>query len=274
MFAYLQDDAEAVPTLRAALEAAQAAGDVECQGMVISYLGAAVLAGGDRSGATDLAERGLALAEAHDLYEPRTLAISLAAVLAAAQQDLSRERVLHQERLELARAHGDRRRVAETLNNLAELCLAEGDVSAARNYAEDALELARSVARIVTRDVLVTLGRIALADGNGALATERLTDAMRLSVELGQAFEIGQCLLGLAGVAGLVDDFDRAARLYGSAARLRGGSAPLDVELEPDIAEQRQRTRNALGDTAYDSAFSAGATMDLTAAMTFALGER
>jgi predicted ATPase/DNA-binding SARP family transcriptional activator len=271
MFAYLQDDAEAAPTLQAALYAARAADDIECQGMVLSYLGAALLGDGERSAATDLAEQAMLLAETRDLYEPRTLAISLSAVLAASEQDLPRERALHQQRLELARAHGDRRRVAETLNNLAELCLAEGDVTGARTYAEDALELARSVARIVTRDVLITLGRIALADANVMLATERFTDAMRLSLELGQEFEIGQCLLGLAGVAGLVEDFDRAARLYGSAARLRGGSAPLDVELEPDIAEQRQRTRAALGETAYESAFSVGATMDRTAATTFAL---
>jgi predicted ATPase/DNA-binding SARP family transcriptional activator len=268
---YLDDAADASLALESRLEAARAAGDIDAQTVGLSFLGAVVLSAGNRDQATAFADEALALAEVHDLYEPRALALSLAAVLAASQQQLGRERELYRQRLELARGRGDRRRVAETLNNLAELCLAEDDVASARTYADDALDLARSVARIVTRDVLITHGRIALADADAGSATQRFVEALRLSLELGQEFELGQCLLGLAGVAGLAEDHGRAARLYGGAARLRGGAAPLDVELEPDIAAQRLHTRQALGDVAYDSAFSAGATMDRGAATTFAL---
>lgn len=271
-FAYFQDDAAAArANLAAAMAMARACQDDEVLAGALGYLGAVVLGGGDSDGAAEMAREALALARGQGLYEAQALALSLSAVIAAVGDDLAREAELYAERLELVRAHGDRRRIAETLNNLAEMAMATDDIDRARAYAGEALELARNVTKTVTRDVLVSLARIALADGEPGSAGERIGEALRLSVELGQQFEIAQCLLVFAGIAGHGGDPIRAARLYGCAARLRGETAPLDVELEPDIARQRTGVRSALGDDRFTAAQAYGGGLDLDQALTYAL---
>ena len=149
------------------------------------------------------------------------LGLSLAAIVAAVRGDVPGETALYVQRLERVRARGDGRRVAETLGNLAEIALADGDPARAARLAEEALVIARGVARIVTRDVLVTLGRVALARADTTTAGADLREALDLSVDLGQGFEIAQCLAGLAAVATDEGDTDRAARLFGAARRMR-----------------------------------------------------
>jgi predicted ATPase/DNA-binding SARP family transcriptional activator len=275
IFAYLQDDPdEAGLRLREALELSRAGSDAATTASALAYLGAVVLGGGDPAAALDMASEALAIARSEGLYEARALALSLSAVVAATGDNLETERAFYAERLALVRDHGDRRRIAETLNNLAEVALAEGSVDQARTFADEALELARNVAKMVTRDVLVSLGRIALGEADSGRAADYADEALRLSLELGQQFEISQCLLVLAGVASLGGDEVGAAKLYGCAGRLRDETSPLDVELEPDIAVQRERTRRALGDDRFLAVHAGGATMSRDEAISFALSFR
>lgn len=263
-FAYFQDDGPAARLhLEEALELARGDVDDETIADSLAYLGAVLLGTGDVDGAAGMAEEALDLSRSADSYEAQTLALSLSAVLAAAGEDLGREMALYLERLELVRTKGDRRRIAETLNNLAELALATDRVDEARTYASEALELGRNVTKTVTRDVLVSLARIAVADEDPATSTDRIVEALQLSVELGQQFEISQCLLVFAGLAALRNEQPRAAQLYGCAARLRGETSPLDVELEPDIAAQRNRVREAMGETAFMVAQAHGSAMSV-----------
>ena len=171
MFAYFQDDGEeAASQLAASLASARDNGDVECEATALSYLGALDLGSGDADAALAKAATALELADAHDLYEPRALALSLSAVLAATRNDLHASATSTGSGWSWPARTATVRRIAETLNNLAEVALAEDEVAAARTYADEALELARNVARIVTRDVLLTLGRVAVADGDAGLA--------------------------------------------------------------------------------------------------------
>ncbi|MGZ4594378.1 MAG: BTAD domain-containing putative transcriptional regulator [Actinomycetes bacterium] len=275
IFAYLQDDPdEAKKHLTEALELSRTASDDATTASALAYLGALVLGSGAPQAALGMASEALRIARSAGLYEARALALSLSAVVAATNDELDTERTLYAERLALVRKHGDRRRIAETLNNLAEVALADGSVDQARAFAGEALELARNVAKMVTRDVLVSLGRVAVADGGAAQAVSYAHEALQLSVELGQQFEISQCLLVLAGVASLEGDDVRAAKLYGCASRLRDETSPLDVELEPDIAVQRQRTRGVLGDDRFLAVHAGGATMSRDEAIGFALESR
>ena len=275
IFAYLQDDpADARRALDEALALARSVADGATTAGALGYLGALVLGDGDAPAALDMASEALAIARSAGLYEATALALSLSAVVAATHDDLDTERALYAERLALVREHGDRRRIAETLNNLAEVALADGSVDRARSFTDEALELARNIAKPVTRDVLVSRARVAVADGDPGQAVSYADEALRLSVELGQQFEIAQCLLVLAGVASLGGDDAGAAKLYGCASRLRGETSPLDVELEPDIAVQRQRTRDVLGDDRFASLHAGGATMTREEAIGFALSFR
>ena len=198
--------------------------------------------------------------------------------MAATQGDLQRERGRYEERLELVRAKGDRRRIAETLNNLAELALATDEIDLAGRTPARPWSWRGTSTKTVTRDVLISLARISLADG--PLDAARVPSSRRCSsvLELGQQFEIAQCLLVLAGLAGRTGTTTSAARLYGCAARLRGETSPLDVELEPDIARQRDQVRESSGAEVFAGRQATGAAMSteeaVALAMTVGLGRR
>ncbi|MEJ7744020.1 MAG: hypothetical protein WKF73_16670 [Nocardioidaceae bacterium] len=141
--------------------------------------------------------------------------------------------------------------------------MTQGSRSQARTYAEEALKLARGVARMVTRDALLTLGRIELASDQPTSAAEFLEEALRLSLDLGQKFEIAQALLSLAAVASAEGDHPRAARLFGAGDRLHGATSPWRSISSHDMAEHRERTRDALGQDAFLVAQLAGAALTL-----------
>lgn len=267
-FAYFLDDSDrARAHLERATALARADGDDGTLALGTAYLGAVVLGEGRQDAAVEMAQEALGLARRSGSYHALAGALSLGAVIAAIRDDLDGERARYAERLELVRARGDRRRVAETLSNLAEVALAGGEVELARDYVREALEPARNVTKTVTRDVLVVQARIFVADDDPDAAAAAVLDALQLSVELGQQFEIAQCLVVAAGVAALHRRPDLAARLYGCAARLRAETSPLDAELEPDVAAQRDAVREALGAEAFAAAHAHGSATGLADAV-------
>jgi tetratricopeptide (TPR) repeat protein len=275
ILAYFQDDADvAREHLEGALGSARDEGDDEAVAMALGYLGALALGAGDTAQALSMVEEASEIAGRLGFYEGQLLSLSLSSVIAAMEGDLEREKGFYTQRLEIARSRGDRRRIAETLGNLADIALAQGSVEQAAAFAEEALKLARGVARMVTRDALLTFGRIELASGRPESATEVLEDALRLSLDLGQVFEAAQALTALAGVASAAGDHDRAARLFGAGERWQGETSPLDVDLEPDLAEHRQRTRDALGDDRFRTGQLHGAALTLEDVAAMALGSR
>ena len=149
--------------------------------------------------------------------------------------------------------------------------MVEGDPLTARTAAEEALDLARGVARLVTRDVLLTLARVELSDGAPGRAALHVDQALRLSVDLGQEFEVAQGLLVAAALAASTGEHERAARLFGAGTRLRGERSPLELDLEPDVAAQRDATRAALGDEAFTVASGEGAELPRARALELAL---
>jgi hypothetical protein len=113
-----------------------------------------------------------------------------------------------------------------------------------------------------TRDVLLTLGRVALAGGDVARAIDVLGEALPLCVEFGQPYELSQCLRALASVASLAGAHRRAAVLFGAADAVRDPGAEV-FPVEPDLADHRDRTQRSLGDHGFATACREGSTMAL-----------
>jgi len=271
ILAYQQDaPEEATALLSEARELSAAAGDLEGVALASCYLGALQLGEGEPTQARELAETALEAAVAGGFYEPHVLAVSLYAVIAAATGDPEAERSHYLQRLELVRRHGDRVRTADTLNSLAEIALTTGDSVCARSFAEEALQLARRLAVPATRDALLTLARAALADGDPERAVAAGSEAVRLSVELGQDFELSRSLDVLAAAAAASARWDRAARLLGAARQLRDANDALGVRLEPDLDPYREQVAERLG-AAFATAVASGAALTKTEAASYAL---
>jgi non-specific serine/threonine protein kinase len=125
---------------------------------------------------------------------------------------------------------------------------------------------------------LAALSVMALAEGDAATARARLTQAVTVLRDGGSVWSIPPDLRGLAQVAEVQGQPERAARLWGAVAAqhqaLRGRSLPTAQDLHADSLEQTAASLRArLGDAAFDAAWAAGQAMSLEEAVADALAE-
>jgi len=263
ILAYYQDDLDdAVARLtegsdrarRGAAPGAEPA-DPETTALALCFLASCHLFADDREAATVAIDEALALAEAHELYEPHALALSASAIAAAMAGDFDGERAAHERRLELVRRRGDRERVADTLNTLAEIALEAEDHEQAGRLAEEGLGLVGADSRLTRRDLRLTLGRVALAGRDAEGAARHLREALVHCTDLAQPFELAQCVRAVAGVASLRGDADAAVRLVAAVEEPpddddEGGAFPP----APDLLAWYEAATETLGDAAAAAA--------------------
>lgn len=234
------------------------------------HLGAALMVTGAVDEGRRLAETALAAAETGSVYDVRVTSIAALAIAAAIGGDTATERDLYRARLGLVREHGDRARTVDTLSTLAEIDLEEGDVDSARRHAEEALALLGDDMPAERRDTLVVLAQVAMEAGDVAGAAALLSEALELSVSLGQALGLAQVLTAAAHCAADADPAD-AVRMLGASRRLLAPTVLADRADEADdgLAE---RLRGALGADRFAEEHEAGE--HLTRADVIGLGRR
>jgi predicted ATPase/DNA-binding CsgD family transcriptional regulator len=139
---------------------------------------------------------------------------------------------------------------------------------------------------------LVGLGWLATLQGGFGRAESSLTEALRLAVaaedrmteatvrdalaslEVHRGHCFAHAFSGIAGVAAARGQAERAARLYGAAAALRGAlGVPDEGQADPTHEGVEAQVRSALSPEAFASARTAGATLSLTDAIAEALAE-
>jgi ATP/maltotriose-dependent transcriptional regulator MalT len=160
---------------------------------------------------------------------------------------------------ELARPAGMPELLAAADRGLGEVARLRGDLAQARRLCELALAECPSgwfVAEATRAEILVALGRVAAAEGDaaGALARHRQALAATGPAGLTVAADAAE---GLAEVALLQGDGERAALLLGAGAALRGA----EVAGDPDHDRVSARARARAGDAAYELAYRRGAAM-------------
>jgi tetratricopeptide (TPR) repeat protein len=172
--------------------------------------------------------------------------------------DLAEAHACYERAGEFARRSGAPETVAQVHHGRGELARMSGDLAGARRCLESALGVCTTesfgVKEIQAR-VLVGLGRVAEAEGDAAGAGSRYREA--LAVGTGDLRATASVAEGLAGVALLDDDGERAALLLGAGLGLRG----MSIAGDPDVARTSRRARELLGDAAYTSAHDRGAAM-------------
>lgn len=260
---------EAVDLLARGLELAETLHDEATIASATCFLGTATLATGDVTAATPLAERAHEISRRLGEYEPFVQSLSLLAMLAGISGDYETEARLHRARLERTRAHGDSSRTADTLNTLAEIALDDGDLRLARESAAEALALALGTSRLIVRDANLTLGRVALLEGDAAQAAASFADGLRLSVDFAQPYELALCLRGAAAVAAMAGDPPLAGRLAGVARNVRdpdGDVFPVEQDLETLLATARDQGPPEV----FDAALAAGSLLPVASGVELA----
>jgi predicted ATPase/DNA-binding SARP family transcriptional activator len=218
------------------------------------------------------AEAALAAARELGSYAPLAFALSVRAIAAAMTGDFDTERSLYESRLRLAREHGDSIRSADTLNILGEIAFDEGDYPKATGLVRQAMTLAAKHSSRETRDALIMLARVAIAERDAQRADPLLAAALRQAVDAGQPAPLALCVRCLAVTASMRGEWPLTARLLGAANTLAPSAAPSDSLVESDISACAADCRARLGEERYVAEYQIGADLDRAAAIDMATG--
>lgn len=242
-----------------------------------AYNGAGCLAQvlGEYPRATSLLEQSLRLRQELGDSSGAATVLNNLALVAVAESDRPRGRALHEESLAILRSLGDKRRIGQSLNNLALVLHQQGDDSQAAALLEESLALARELDdtwEIAAR--LGNLGEIVRRQGDLPRAAHLLAESTSLFHSLGEKRRVAECLEEFAALAAELGRPHDAATLGGAAAVLREVTgSPAEPMEQASIESTSAAARAALGDAAFEAAWTAGRVLPMEEAIAFALGQ-
>ncbi|QRN97056.1 tetratricopeptide repeat protein [Archangium violaceum] len=183
--------------------------------------------------------------------------------MALAEGDFATARTRLEECLGLLRETGDPHEIAHCLTELGRVGLGEGDYPRATAPCDEALAHYRALgAKTGIATALHVRGLVALRRGELALAESLFEESLSVCREQGDKCRIAASLVGLARLAGMQQQPDRAAGLLAAAQALleRSGSA-LDRIDQTEFDEAVVHARGELGDTLFAAVWAEGTAM-------------
>jgi predicted ATPase len=241
----------------------------------LSQLGLALIRRGAPAAARPALEESLALSREAGGAMGRTFAAAVLLHLGEAAQamgDLAEARDYYER--SLARYHdaGDRLGIAMLANKVQQVAATPGDEATSRQMLADTLPQARA-----TRDrydqalLLLRTGEAALRQSDLPQAQSLLAESLRLWHDIGATAGIARALAGLAGVAALYGQAERAGRLYGAAKAALSTTELTATDVgAPDLDETIAAARAKLDAAAFASGWAAGQSMTATEATAYA----
>jgi len=189
------------------------------------------------------------------------------------QGDVGRAKVLLEESLLIVREVGNTFTLAYVYHNLGVLAEKQGDYERATALLEQALALAQRVGdKAHIAAVQCSLANVSLRRGDQELAAQLYRESLVSRQEIGYKPGLAESLEGLAGLACAQGYDEQAARIFGAAEALREATGYHRVPLDQvDHDERVAFTRDALGESAFATAWAKGRAMTLEQAIEFAL---
>jgi non-specific serine/threonine protein kinase len=233
-------------------------------GLSLSRLALVLAEQGEYAQATALYEECVGLhRELHD-REGEGYALLGLGDIARDQGETGRVRVYCEEGLAIFRELGHPL-VGFALNNLALAACLDGDLALATARAQESEAFFREVqAEPNLAEVLVTVGRVKGAQGQGVAARASLTEALRLARAKGPRWVVAAALEELGAQAVQHGQARHGAHLLAAAARLREVmGAPVRPADRRALEDALATAEVTLGATAYADAWSAGQALPL-----------
>jgi predicted ATPase/DNA-binding CsgD family transcriptional regulator len=165
--------------------------------------------------------------------------------------------------------------VSAAYTNLGQIALAQGDAAGAIAHLEEALRRQRALGYAwMMGDTLRVLGDIARDRGEYARALASYRESVELARDHRDRRFLAEVLSGIAGVAVAQERPERAARLLGARAALRGQiGAAIEDWNRPTHERVVALVRAALAPAAFASAWAAGENLSLDAVLAEALAD-
>ncbi|GAA4231079.1 putative ATPase/DNA-binding CsgD family transcriptional regulator [Streptosporangium album] len=232
----------------------------------------------DIASATVMLREARALGEQLGQQAPLAYAALYSGMVAMYRGDAESAIPLYQEAIALHRATGDPMGLALGLIRLSLAYSFQGDSPHAVSIGEDCLALCDAHGENWHRAyMMMALGIEIWRQGDVRRATELEKESLRFNRSLDDLLGVGINLEVLAWIAATQNQYQRAARLLGILDTVwRAVEAPLSGygHLIRYHDECEARTREALGEAAFDAAVRRGAATPYAEALSFALEER
>jgi predicted ATPase len=210
------------PLLEEAVTLFAEAGEQRGHIFSLSHLGIVLDRLGEPEEARRRHEEAVSLAQSLDDRWLLAMALNNMSGTLMEQGNYAAARPLAEESLALRRALGEKRGIAISVATVAELALAIGDGKSAIPLLEESLAILRELGHVQFEAVATTqLGLAELYAGERERPRLLLEQALSRCLELDDRHTSADCLSGLAALAGLEGDVDRAARLFGAAEAMR-----------------------------------------------------
>lgn len=193
--------------------------------------------------------------------------------VAMERADADAAREFYQEALRLRSAQPDPQGMSVSLNGLGESARLQGKFDRAAAYYERSLALAREIGDLHRGGIaLHNLGQLALAARDHDTAAAHFTEGLIQHGEIGELCGIATQFAGLAAVAAMQGQAERAARLFGSAARLfEQFGTHLDIADRESYDRGLAAARAGLSDAHFQKGWHAGRNTPLPEAIRYAL---
>jgi predicted ATPase/DNA-binding CsgD family transcriptional regulator len=192
--------------------------------------GALAVMQGDHATAPVRLEEGLVIARERGSKRLIAFALTCLGFVAHAQQDDALAAARHREAMAIGREIGDKYEIASNLCHLATLARDEQDYTGAQSLYEESLVFFQELgAEWDTADVLSYLGQLARVQGNYGRAEALYRESLTRWRVLGtlQWKGVVECLVGLAHIGVVQQQWAEAAHLFGAADVLRQALSPL-----------------------------------------------
>jgi predicted ATPase/DNA-binding XRE family transcriptional regulator len=239
----------------------QELGDVSSSAMALGGLGVLARERGDTTTARLRLEE--SLATFRKLGEKRSIASTLNTLgeVLVMQEDAEGATRLLDESLTLSQELGDLSSTHFALNHLGHVAQLQGEYERATRLHQESLVLFDQIGPRHGMSMWAhhSLGETALAQKNSTLAGTHFIEALELCRDLGDDLLMAWCLGGLAGVAALNEEPERAAWLWGAADALRQSIGGRPAPAARATHEQLQaQVRKQLGEARFYAKWAAG----------------
>lgn len=230
---------------------------------------------GDQVESRSLADA--SIGEARRLKDPQLIAHTLsgAGVVYQAGNDLDTARRMYDEALSLLKGSGNRRLAIEVQNQLAVLTTEQGQFATASEMLEECIAFSRSEGDgVLTARYLESLANVQLGLGDVNAAEGSWREALSTFRELNDPFGAIWCIGGLALVAGVRGDHERALRLAAVVDRMsREWSLSAWPGRVRQLDETSERARTRLGARKAEGAWRDGLSLSAARALEYGLGD-
>ncbi|MDQ5854379.1 MAG: NB-ARC domain-containing protein, partial [Chloroflexota bacterium] len=230
----------------------------------------------DYGKARSLLEQALALAR--EAQDPERVVLVLLGLgqTARLQGDLEQARAAYEESAGLAREAGDQWSAAFARGNLGAIAHAEGNETRAAEQLEAGIAIYRDLGdHGLVAMGLMLLGRVTKTQGDYERSAACLRESLSLFHEQLYQEGIAATLEASAGLAAAEGQAQRAARLFGSAERLREASGSSITPFERlDVDADLAAARAQLDEATWQVAWAEGRAMSLEQVIAYALEAR